>query len=464
MEDTEEELHKSKSLLDNVSIQKTPIPKCCYNKQIAIHFLLITALCLGYGIYGWMISYTSPTEKELLTIGIFDTLTFSIFSSLTLFGVSSFITSPFAKRWSCKFVMIVSTLSGGAGWLLIIVANDVYSMIAGRLLTGLHVGTCMGLSMIFIGEISNEEQVKVYAALVITPSAVALIFLYLFSVFLSFRWLGVVAMAAVLLQAVLLMLCPQSPTWLVYVGLDSRARDTLLAIHGETFDAEGEIDRIKTNLRVSNAQSVIASIRDLLRWKTLRPILIVCALQAFKGCSGQPIYYSYAASLFSKTPINPDIAALPYPILLSVGCLISVLLAKRVTRKKLLISTTAMQAVANFSFFLYFSLDGYFGDCADMSTSISCVMLSIWPMLSISVYSLFYNVGWGTIAWTVYTDSFDPNYKEISAGLVTLSYAVLLTGLVFVFPSFIEMFGDWPFFLLLSIECLVGIVFIYFVF
>ena len=427
-------------------------------------FVPLIALSLGYCSYGWMVCYTSPTEEELLTIGIFDTLTFSIFSSLTLFGVSSFITSPFAKRWSCKFVMIVSTLSGGAGWLLIIVANDVYSMIAGRLLTGLHVGTCMGLSMIYLGEISNEKQLKVYAAFLLLPASVVLIFLYLFAVVLSFRWLGVVAMAAVLLQAVLLMLCPQSPTWLVYVGLDSRARDTLLAIHGETFDAEGEIDRIKSNLRVSNAQSVIASIRDLLRWKTLRPILIVCALQAFKGCSGQPIYYSYAASLFSKTPINPDIAALPYPILLSVGCLISVLLAKRVTRKKLLISTTAMQAVANFSFFLYFSLDGYFGDCADMSTSISCVMLSIWPMLSISVYSLFYTMGWGTISWTIYADCFEPNHKEISAGVVTLSYTVIQTTVIFIYPNVIELFGEWIIFFLMALECLAAACFEYFAF
>ena len=464
MDEKEEEIHESQSLIDNVCIQKIQISKYYFNKQVAVQFVTLTALCLGNIIYGWMISYTSPTEKELLNIGIFNTLTFSIFSSLTLFGLSSFIVSPFAKILSCKSILLVSTLFGGAGWFLIIVANDIYSMIVGRVFTGLHVGTCMGLSMIYISEIFDEKQLKVSAAFILFPSSIALIFLYLFAIVLSFRWLSVVVMVAILFQAVLLHFCPQSPTWLVYVGLDSKARETLLAIHGEAFDAEREVDRIKSKLNVFNTQSTVSSIRGLFRWKTLRPILIVCTLQAFKGCSGQPIYYSYAASLFSKTQINSNVSALPYPILLSVGSLISVLLANRVSRKKLLIGTTVMQAVANFSFFLYFLLDGLIGECSDTSTGISCVMLSIWPMLSISVYSLFYNAGWGTIAWTAYTDSFDPNYKEISAGIVTLFYAVILMSIVLIFPNFIEMFGHWPFFLLLSIECLVALVFIYLVY
>ena len=444
-------------------ISKSPISRY-FNKRTTLRLLTTSALCLGYAAYGWMISYTSPTENELMNIGLFNTLTFSIFSSFSLFGVSSFITSPFAKRLSCKSVLIVSTLFGGAGWFLIIVANDIYSMIAGRLLTGLHVGSCMGLSMIYIAEVSNEKQLKFYAALVLAPSAVVLIFMYLLAVVLSFRWLGVIALAITLLQAILLLFCPQSPTWLVYVGLDSRAKETLLTIHGEEFDAVAEIDKIKSNFIVSNSQTTMSSIRGLFRWKILRPMLIVFTLQTFKGCSGQPIYYSYAASLFSKSSINPNISALPYPILLSAGCFISILLANRVSRKKLLISTAAMQAVANFSFFLYFLLSEHIGECSDTSTSISCILISLWPMLSISVYSLFYNAGWGTIAWTVYTDSFDPNYKEVSAGLVTLSYALILTSLVFIFPNFIELFGDWPFFLLLSVECLGGIVFVFFIY
>ena len=39
---------------------------------------------------GWVISFTSPIEAEVLRIGLFNTFTFSLFSSLSLFGFRHF--------------------------------------------------------------------------------------------------------------------------------------------------------------------------------------------------------------------------------------------------------------------------------------------------------------------------------------------------------------------------------------
>ena len=88
-----------------------------------------------------------------------------------------------------------------------------------------------------------------------------------------------------------------------------------------------------------------------------------------------------------------------------------------------------MQAIANLSLFLYFIISSRItGNIGSTATT----LLSLWPILNLSVYSLFYNTGWGTIAWAVYADIFEPDYKEVSAGLVTLFYAMVLTGIVFV--------------------------------
>ncbi|KAI6647021.1 hypothetical protein LOD99_8945 [Oopsacas minuta] len=452
----------------DVSVESQPlIParRIHYSKlrSYLIQFVSINALCLGYILYGWVISFTSPTESELMSIGLFNTLSFSLFSSLSLFGFSSFITSLFAKQWSCKFILMITTLCGGLGWILIIISNDIYSMILGRVLTGVHIGACMGLSMSYMVEVCNEKQQRFYGALILLPSAVALVFLYLLANYFSYRWLGVFGLIGIVLQAVLLMFSPQSPTWLLYMGFNLSAKETMIWIHGEDFDVEGEVKRIEQQISKSNEQNSYLSLSGFCRWKTIRPILIACSLQGFKGFSGQPVYYSYAASLFSRTSFNPDISALPYPILLSVGTLISVLLASHVSRKKILLVTTFMQAIANFTFFLYFMLSTHITVCTG-SGSIPCVLLSIWPILSLCLYSLFYTIGWGTIAWTVYADIFDPNYKEVSAGIVTLFYALVMTCIVFIFPNFIASFGEWPFFLLLTLECVAGLCFEYFIF
>ena len=434
-------------------------------RSYAIQFFSLNSLCLGYIMYGWVISFTSPIEAEVLRIGLFNTFTFSLFSSLSLFGFSSFITSLFAKEWSCKFILMICTLFGGVGWMLIIISHDVSSMIVGRILTGIHVGSCLGLSMSYMGDICNEKQHKFYGALILFPSAVALVLLYILADYFSYKWLAVFGMAGIVLQATSLLLSPQSPAWLVYMGLNRQAKEVMLQIHGEGFDVEEETKRITLNLTLSAQKTTCSNVSGFFKWRTLRPIIIACTLQGFKGCSGQPVYYSYAASLFSNTAFNPNISALPFPILMSIGSIMSAILANRVSRKRILLGTTFMQAIANFSFFLYFLLSSHITSCTgDSVTTVPCILLSLWPILSLSLYSLFYTTGWGTIAWTVYADIFEPDYKEVSAGFVTLFYALLLTSVVFVFPNFTGWLGNWPFFLLLTVECLAGLVFEYSVF
>ena len=349
--------------------------------------------------------------------------------------------------------------------MLIIISHDVSSMIVGRVLTGVHVGSCMSLSMGYMGEICNKKQLKFYGALIICPSMLAIVFIYILANYFSYKWLAVFGLGGTLLQAVMLLFSPQSPAWLVYMGLNREAKEMMVKIHGEDIDVEEEVRSIELKLTLSAQKTTYSNVSGFFKWRTLHPLFIACGLQAFKGCSGQPVYYSYAASLFSNTIFNPNISALPYPILLCVGSLISVLLANRVSRKRILLGTTFMQTIANFSFFLYFILSSHFTDCAaDTARTTPCVLLSLWPILSLCLYGLFYNIGWGTISWTVYADIFEPDYKEISAGLTTLFYALVLTSIVFVYPNFTAWLGDWPFFLLLTIECVVGLVFEYFVF
>ena len=282
-------------------------------RSYVIHFFPLNSLCMGYFMYGWVISFTSPIEEEVLRIGLFNTFTFSLFSSMTLFGFSSFITSLFAKEWSCKFILMICTLFGGVGWMLIIISHDVSSMIVGRVLTGVHVGSCMGLSMSYMEEICNEKQHKFYGALILFPTAVALVFLYVLADYFSYRWLAVFGIGGIVIQATLLLLSPQSPAWLVYMGLNREAKEVMVKIHGKEFDAEQEVKNITLKLTLSAQKTTYSNLSGFFKWRTLRPIIIACTLQGFKGCSGQPVYYSYAASLFSNTAFSPDISALPYP-------------------------------------------------------------------------------------------------------------------------------------------------------
>ena len=430
-------------------------------RRYLIRLISIVALSLSNGIVGFANGFTSPTETELIRPGLFSTFTFSIFSSLTLFGLSSLVIGPFAAKLSNKFMLIITSLLGGFGWFLIILGHDIYSMIIGRFLTGIQIGACVTLTTIFMDEISSKENRNFDTAVILTSSGFCIFLTYLIGSFLSYRWLGICVLMVLVTQTILLILCPSSPNWLIHAGYVREARKTLLHINGDNFDANKEIEKIQSVFITSSQRPRNSCLSDVTQWDILKPILIACGLQFFKGFSGQPMFYSYAASLFSRTGLNSNISSLPYPILMTVGTVISALLAKRVSRKKLLISTTVMQGVANLSFFLYFLITRHTQHCSQPFSSIDCSLLSLWPVLNLSTYSFFYAIGWGTISWSMFADSFDPNYKEVSAGIVTFWYTIIVTIIVLVFPNFVSLFGDWPFFLLLTIECFLALCFEY---
>ena len=437
-----------------------PISSCSsfHVKRFVIQLAAVTGLCLNNGLYGFLAGFTSPTETELIRPGLFSTLTFSIFSSLTLFGLSSLVIGPFAAKLSNKFMLIITSLLGGFGWFLIILGHDIYSMIIGRFLTGIQIGGTNALASICMSEISSVKHRKFYSALIIFPSGFCIFLTYLLGTFMTFRWLATSALLILVIQTVLLICSPQSPKWLIDNRQEGQARKNLKLINGTNFDVDKEITKLNDDQAQRSSGNPFSGI---MHRTVLKPIFIACAIQFFKGFSGQPMFYSYAASLFSRTGLNSNISSLPYPILMTVGTVISALLAKRVSRKKLLISTTVMQGVANLSFFLYFLITRHTQHCSQPFSSIDCSLLSLWPVLSLSTYSLFYAIGWGTISWSMFADSFDPNYKEVSAGIVTFWYTIIVTIIVLVFPNFVSFFGFWPFFLLLTIECLIAVCFEY---
>ena len=432
-----------------------------YCKRNVSQLVSIVALCLCYSMTAWMDGYTSPTEKEFLQSGLFSPFTFSLFSGLTLFGISSLIIGPITPKLGSKCILIISGILGGLGWFLIILSHDVYSMIIGRILSSSQVGICMTIANIHMSEICVEENRKFLSALVVAQAKWGLCLIYFLGIFLNAQWLAVVALISVFSYTILLLWTPQSPNWLLRQGYERKARSTLIEINGVDFDVNTEIDELKLELNTDNSSgnNGISQLRQ--RWNTFRPILIASTLQTFMGFGGQGVFFSYAASLFSKTGFNPRVSALPYTISLALGSSMSALLAKRMKRKYLLILATAIQALSNLSIAIFFLTTEHVN--AHHSTS-STILLSVWQILNTATFGFSYSLGWGTIAWSMYSDSFDPKYKQISAGIVNLWYTLVLGVIIAVYPNFIIIFGEFIFFLLLTIDCILGLVFEYFFF
>lgn len=257
------------------------------------------------------------------------------------------------------------------------------------------------------------------------------------------------------------MCLPYSPVWLISKGYTHKARATLYYLHGDTFDVESEIQEILKKKEENMITKQKRRYLSVFSWQVVRPIIICSVFMLLKELSGYEAITAYAAPIYQETiSINPKIAAIFYPALVTLGSFISILLTNRVNRKGLLYFTNIMQGISLMSMSLFIFIDGVWLNC-ETSNHIYCKLVLVWPILSISGYGFFYTLGWGTISWALYIELFEENHKEISAAIV--SSVVCIAGFLIttLFPYMVQLTNAAVTFLVLAGICFIGAVYEY---
>ena len=392
----------------------------------------------------------SPTANSLVELTPLTANTLPLFAGMIFLGslVMLPILSFTSQTASTKSLLIISTVPGCIGWLTAVIADDVYTMLIGRFLLGVQT-SALFLTSVYLGETAAPRRRRFYCSGISLAMRSGIVLIYAFGIWVPFRWLAVIAIVIEVIFLCLMLLNPISPVWLLQQELETRAKECLEYLHGKQFDADSEIIEMKRN-NIAKL-SIREKLSQLFKWKVLKPILTISAVNNFHYLSGFSALVQFSSQVLSKQQALPaNTAALFFPVMLVLGNMLGQQLASRYNLKRILISATLLQILSHLSMALYFAVYDYILSCPTVQHNTLCIHLSFWPILFIGIFGLATGLGPDSVTHTLLGEAFEENNRELSLCIVQTSATVMTMLLTISFPILLLYAGGTATFGLLA--------------
>ena len=281
--------------------------------------------------------------------------------SITIFGawIFSMVAGPLARIYGRKKVVYFASIIFTTGSFVMAAAWDKWIMLVGRFVVGAAIGLASMIVPMFIAEMA---PVRLRGPLVTTNNlfiaggqAFAAIIAGLFGfIHGSAGWRLMLGFAAVpaILQFIGFFFVPESPRWLMQVGREQEARESLQALRGPDSIIDKEFQGIidtctgvsKTGQGEEYPTATFAIIKKVLGDRHLRKALLVgCMLQTVQQLTGINTVMYYSATIIKMSGVHDDndavwMAALTAVLNFLVN-FIGIYLVERIGRRWLLLGS-----------------------------------------------------------------------------------------------------------------------------
>lgn len=244
--------------------------------------------------------------------------------------------------------------------------------------------------------------------------------------------------------AVLMILVPKSPRFLISKNQDKQAFTTLAKIGGEAY-AVAESFKIRQNIDQQIKQNIQVS--ELLGPK-IRPVLILgIVLAVFQQWCGINVIFNYADEIFSGAGYSINDMLFNIVITGSINLiftLVAIRFVDRWGRRRLLLVGSFLLAAIYFVLGLSYFLE-----------------LTGWPILLLVLIAIaVYAMSIGPVTWVVLSEIFPARIRGTAMSIATFSLWVASFLLTYTFPLLNEHFGASGTFWLYSFISVAGYSFI----
>lgn len=357
-----------------------------------------------------------------------------------------------------KITMLLLIIPFCIGWLLIIFANSVGMVYAGRFITGMAGGAFCVTAPLYTSEIAQKEvrgALGSYFQLFLT---IGILFSYLLAKFVEIRVYNIVLAIIPLLFGVVFVLQPETPVYLLKKHKENDARKVLKRLRGDNYDVDAELKIMKATIE-SDAKLKIPFTQSIKKKATQKAFLISFGLMFFQQFSGINAVIFYTGDIFSAagSTLDSQDATVIVGVIQVVATFVSSLIVDKFGRKILLLGSDFFMAISGILLGIYFTLQDR--KLTDTETINS---ISFLPILALSVFIVVFSLGFGPIPWMISAEVYPAEVKSSAssaAGTFNWFLAFLVTKFYIDVRSAVG--GDVTFYIFSAIS-LIGTVFIYF--
>ncbi|CAH1368593.1 hypothetical protein MTP99_010059 [Tenebrio molitor] len=320
--------------------------------------------------------------------------------------------------------------------------NSIEVMIVGRLVIGVNCGLNAGLCPMYLSEISPVSlrgAVSSVYQLVITISILVAQIVGLGCILgndVNWPYLFILPIFFAIFQVITLVLCPESPRYLLGVKHDMHKAEKSLKHLRMTDDIGEEMAEIK---HADEAEKALPKVtfKDMVKERSLKiPLLIAMALMVAQQFSGINAVIFYSTDTFVKAGLegnNPQYATIGIGVVNVLMTVVSVFLVEIAGRKTLLMVGFGGMAIIT----LLLSIALKFAD-KDQAIPWICIIL-------VFVYIILFAAGAGSIPWFLVTEIFNQAARPNAVSLAVPTNWIANFIVTLTFPSIESAIGPFVF-------------------
>lgn len=320
-------------------------------------------------------------------------------------------------RLGRRLSIVYATLLFLAGTLIVSVANGMSAFLIGRVLIGAAIGVASFMVPLYISELAPAHIRGSMVSLNQFAVTVGILVSYGVNYYYASteNWRAMFAVGAIpgLILLFGMYALPDSPRWLVSVGLRDVAATVLRKIRGEP-DVTEEMTEIDEAIRSESGGKV----SDLLAPPVRLALIIGVGLAILQQVTGVNTVIYYAPAIFKGAGLQSDTAAIAATSGIGVVNVVftgvSIWLIDRVGRRPLLLWGVAGMTAALIMLGLGFALRG---DQAEAGGG----GLGLITAVSLMIYIAFFAIGLGPIFWLLIAEIYPLKLRAQGMSVATVA-------------------------------------------
>lgn len=343
------------------------------------------------------------------------------------------------------------------GWILIAASTNLTMVLIGRFITGFCVGLLGPPASVYIGETSGPKYRGFLLAGVSLAIAIGILVAHLIGTFVSWKWTALSCAVCPVISFLLMLLAPESPSWLLSKGKVEQALKSFKWLRGADDESLREFDNMVENQKPSSSVSNYswAVLKESARQPTfLKPLFILLGFFLTMQFAGVNYVSFYSVKIMKETigdGLDEYIAMLIVDVVRFVISIVACILLKKCGRRPLLMVSGAGTVVSLISLavFLYFS-----------SNNQSLKSMAWFPMTCLIAYICFVSVGVVPLPWCMTGELFPLALRGLGSGIVSSFNFICFFAVVKTGPTIVMDIGQAGAFFIYGSFALIGTIFL----
>ncbi|XP_013196578.1 facilitated trehalose transporter Tret1 [Amyelois transitella] len=396
----------------------------------------VTFNMAGMGLVMGFVTGLLPQLRRPDSIIQIDDTTGSWIASLPGFTiiVGNFIAPSIMGKFGRRTANLCSLAVSVTGWLCIVFSNTVTILLLARFIQGIAMGMIGALGPILIGEYTSPKNRGLFLMSISVNISLGIFTIQALGAFLYWKTCALICIGIVLLTVLLVILSPESPTFLADKERYDECRKVFNYLRGDTENEELEKmiaakmllkkeQIIKTDMMKEMLLSKFDYFKKTSKKKEFfKPLLIMFHIFIMAQWCGVNILTSFTTNLFEKV-VGLD-AGINIPLMIVLvglhrvlGNIVGMVFIKTLRRRVVLFTTISLNVVALFAIAAYtYARDNNYLPFDEPAVGIILVHIHMFSVATGAI----------PLAFVLAGELFPMEYKSLCGGISMIFYSLSL--------------------------------------